>query len=68
MAFAWADPDRAVRIDAVLAECGSVQERIRELPARAVVHVPLAAGLFEECGYPAVWLEPTGSSSWPPAP
>ncbi|MBT2451911.1 transposase domain-containing protein, partial [Streptomyces sp. ISL-43] len=55
-------------VDAVLVECGSVQERIRKLPARVVVYVLLAAGLFEECGYPAVWLKLTGALSWLPVP
>jgi hypothetical protein len=55
-------------VDAVLTECGAVQERIRKLPARVVVYVLLAAGLFEECGYPAVWRKLTGALSWLPVP
>ena len=42
-------------VDAVLAECGAVQRRLRKLPARVVVYLLLAAALFEECGYAAVW-------------
>ncbi|MCX4515751.1 IS4 family transposase [Streptomyces sp. NBC_01619] len=50
-------------VDAVLAECGAVEKRIRRLPARVVVYVLLAAGLFEKCGYPAVWRKLTGALS-----
>ena len=42
-------------VDAVLAECGAGQRRLRKLPARVVVYLMLAAVLFEECGYLAVW-------------
>lgn len=42
-------------VDAVLAECGAVQGRLRKLPARVVVYLLLAAALFEDCGDPAVW-------------
>ncbi len=42
-------------VDAVLAERGAVQRRLRKLPARVVVYLLLAAALFEGCGYPAVW-------------
>ncbi|WP_219933751.1 transposase domain-containing protein, partial [Streptomyces sp. NWU339] len=34
-------------VDAVLAECGGVQQRLRKLPARVVVYLLLAAALFE---------------------
>jgi hypothetical protein len=37
-------------VDAALAECGAVQQRLRKLPARVVVHLLLAASLFAECG------------------
>jgi len=47
-------------VDAVLAESGSVQQRLRKLPARVVVYVLLAAALFEGNGYPAVWRKLTG--------
>ncbi|MGW6262089.1 IS4 family transposase [Streptomyces sp. NPDC055085] len=50
-------------IDAVLATCGAVQERTRKLPARVVVYLLLAAGLFEECGYPTVWRKLTSALS-----
>ncbi|WP_371750511.1 transposase domain-containing protein [Streptomyces sp. NBC_01283] len=50
-------------VDAVLAECGAVQERTRKLPARVVVYLLLAAGLFEECGYLGVWRKLTGALS-----
>jgi Insertion element 4 transposase N-terminal/Transposase DDE domain len=42
-------------IDAVLADCGAVQRRVRKLPARVVVYLLLAAALFEPAGYLAVW-------------
>jgi hypothetical protein len=56
-------------VDAVLAECGATQQRLRKLPARVVVYLLLAAALFEECGYVAVWARLTaalGSLSLPP--
>ncbi|MFI9325821.1 IS4 family transposase [Kitasatospora aureofaciens] len=55
-------------VDAVLAECGAVQERLRKLPARVVVYLLLAAALFEECGYPAVWSKLTGALGALPIP
>jgi hypothetical protein len=48
-------------VDAVLAECGATQRRVRKLPARVVVCLLLAAALFEECGYPAVWARLTAA-------
>jgi hypothetical protein len=42
-------------VDAVLVETGRVQKRVRDLPARVVVYLLLAAGLFAECGYGQVW-------------
>ena len=48
-------------VDAVLAERGAVQRRLRKLPARVVVYLLLAAALFEECGYPAVWSRLTAA-------
>jgi hypothetical protein len=42
-------------VDAVLVETGGVQKRVRDLPARVVVYLLLAAGLFAECGYGQVW-------------
>ena len=56
-------------VDAVLAECGAAQRRLRKLPARVVVYLLLAAALFEECGYAAVWARLTaalGALSLPP--
>lgn len=52
------EPTRIVpfeMVDAVLAETGSGQRRLRKLPARVVVYLLLTAALFEECGYLAVW-------------
>lgn len=46
-------------VDAVLAETGKVQTRIRDLPARVVVYLVLAAGLFTEIGYQQVWARMT---------
>ena len=48
-------------VDAVLADCGAAQRRLRKLPARVVVYLLLAAALFEECGYPAVWARLTAA-------
>jgi hypothetical protein len=42
-------------VDAVLAEGRAVQRRVRDLPARVVVYLLLAAGLFAELGYRQVW-------------
>jgi hypothetical protein len=39
----------------VLAQTGSVQRRVRDLPSRVVVYLLLAAGLFPEVGYGQVW-------------
>ena len=42
-------------VDAALAETGTVQARVRDLPSRVVVYVLLAGGLFAELGYGQVW-------------
>src|SRR5947209_1240485 len=42
-------------VDAVLAETGKVQTRIRDLPSRVVVYLLLAGCLFAELGYGQVW-------------
>jgi hypothetical protein len=42
-------------VDAVLAETGRVQCRVRDLPARVVVYLLLAGCLFAELGYVQVW-------------
>jgi hypothetical protein len=55
-------------VDAVLAEHGAVQQRLRKLPARVVVYLLLAAALFEECGYLAVWRKLTGALDGLPIP
>lgn len=55
-------------VDAALTECGAVQQRLRKLPARVVVYLLLAAALFEECGYPAVWRKLTGALEALPLP
>jgi hypothetical protein len=55
-------------VDAALAECGAVQQRLRKLPARVVVYLLLAAALFEECGYPAVWSKLTAALGSLPIP
>lgn len=48
-------------VDAILADCGSVQRRVRKLPARVVVYLLLAAALFEPAGYLAVWRKLTSA-------
>jgi hypothetical protein len=42
-------------VDAVLAETGSVQRRLRDLPSRVGVYLVLAMGLFEQAGLAVVW-------------
>jgi hypothetical protein len=42
-------------VDAVLAETGAVQRRVRDLPSRVVVYLLLAGGLFADLGYGQVW-------------
>lgn len=42
-------------VDAVLAQTGRTQARIRDLPARVVVYLLLAGCLFAELGYGQVW-------------
>ncbi|MEN3616210.1 IS4 family transposase [Plantactinospora sp. ZYX-F-223] len=42
-------------VDAVLAESGAMQSRVRDLPSRVVVYLLLAAGLFTDLGYRQVW-------------
>ena len=48
-------------VDQVLAETGSVQRRVRRLPARVVVWFVLGLALFGGQGYRAVWRELTHS-------
>ena len=48
-------------VDAILADCGCVQRRVRKLPARVVVYLLLAAALFEPAGYLAVWRKLSGA-------
>ena len=55
-------------VDAALDECAAVQQRLRKLPARVVVYLLLAAALFEECGYPAVWAKLTAALDSLPIP
>ena len=55
-------------VDAVLAGCGATQRRLRKLPARVVVYLLLAAALFEECGYLAVWSRLTAGLGSLPLP
>jgi hypothetical protein len=55
-------------VDAALVGCGAVQRRLRKLPARVVVYLLLAAALFEECGYPAVWAKLTAALDCLPLP
>ena len=42
-------------VDAVLAQTGAQQRRVRALPSRVVVYLLLAGGLFGELGYGQVW-------------
>jgi len=42
-------------VDAVLAETGRTQRRVRDLPSRVVIYLLLAGCLFAELGYRQVW-------------
>jgi Insertion element 4 transposase N-terminal/Transposase DDE domain len=42
-------------VDAVVAETGAQQLRVRSLPSRVVVYLLLAGALFAGCGYRQVW-------------
>jgi Insertion element 4 transposase N-terminal/Transposase DDE domain len=46
-------------VDAVLAETGAAQRRVRALPSRVVVYLLLAATLFADLGYSLVWARMT---------
>ena len=46
-------------VDEVLAETRRVQQRVRLLPARVVVHLVLVGCLFADLGYPQVWQQLT---------
>jgi hypothetical protein len=54
-------------VDEALAETGSVQRRVRDLPSRVVVYLLLAGCLFPELGYPGVWRKLTGGLAGIPA-
>jgi hypothetical protein len=63
-------------VEAVVAETGRTQQRLRLLPSRVVVYLLLAAGLFAEVGYLGVWdklvagldglglTRPSGTALW----
>jgi len=55
-------------VDEALAETGAAQQRMRKLPARAVVCLLLAAAVFEECGYLVVWHKLTAALETLPIP
>jgi hypothetical protein len=42
-------------VDAVLAETGTVQQRLRDLPSRVGLYFVLALGLYAHLGYAGVW-------------
>lgn len=42
-------------VDAVLAETGTVQQRLRDLPSRVGLYFVLALGLYAHLGYARVW-------------
>ncbi|MFL1443596.1 IS4 family transposase [Nocardiopsis protaetiae] len=46
-------------VDTALEETNGHQQRSRLLPARVVVYLLLAAGLFAHCGWPALWRKLT---------
>ena len=55
-------------VDAALAETGTVQARVRDLPSRVVVYLLLAAGLFAEVGFGQVWQRMTAGLHGLPVP
>jgi hypothetical protein len=44
-------------VDAVLAETGRVQRRVRVLPSRVVVYFMIVLGMFPHLGYALVWAK-----------
>jgi hypothetical protein len=48
-------------VDEALAATRARQRRVRDLPSRVVVYLLLAACLFPEIGYLAVWRKLTGA-------
>ncbi|MGW1917770.1 transposase domain-containing protein [Streptomyces sp. NPDC002076] len=55
-------------VDEALAATGTTQSRLRKLPARGVVYLLLAAGLFEQIGYLSVWCKLTSALDGLPIP
>ncbi|MGW2697789.1 transposase domain-containing protein [Streptomyces sp. NPDC001296] len=55
-------------VDEALAAIGTPQSRLRKLPARVVVYLLLAAGLFEQVGYLSVWCKLTSALDGLPIP
>jgi hypothetical protein len=52
-------------VDDVLAQTGTVQRRLRDLPSRAGVYFIVALGLFPRLGYARVWGKLTaGLAAW----
>ena len=52
-------------VDDVLAETGTVQRRLRDLPSRVGVYFVLALGLFPGLGYARVWDKLTAGLTGP---
>jgi hypothetical protein len=50
-------------VDEALAQTGTVQSRVRDLPSRVVVYLLLAGCLFPEAGYLGVWARLTAGLS-----
>ncbi|WP_344733978.1 IS4 family transposase, partial [Spinactinospora alkalitolerans] len=55
-------------VDAVLAERGRHHQRLRLLPARVVVYLLLAGGLFAPLGWTAIWRKLTSGLNLTPRP
>jgi hypothetical protein len=55
-------------VDAVLAEWGGVQRRLRRLPSRVGVYFIVALGLFAGLGYVQVWAKLVGGLAGLPVP
>lgn len=52
-------------VDEALASAGGLQQRVRRLPSRVVVHLLLAGALFTGTGWTGIWSRLTASLSVP---
>ncbi|MFD7425880.1 transposase domain-containing protein [Streptomyces sp. NPDC059818] len=52
-------------VDGALASAGGLQQRVRRLPSRVVVHLLLAGALFTGAGWTGIWSRLTALLSVP---